>query len=107
MHAGLPFDSRLVVTGRFDREGGAAGIDALLAGEAPFTAVCCANDLQALGALVRLAQLGIAVPADVSIGGFDDIPVAAMTAPESSVARISASVPRWTKALKLTPLGSA
>ena len=82
--AGLPFDERLVVSTTFDREGGAGGVDTLLAGDAPFTAVCCANDLLALGALARLAELGFDVPGDVSVAGFDDISVAAMTAPALS-----------------------
>ena len=61
--AGIAYDERLVVSTGFNRDGGALGIDALLAGDAPFTAVCAANDLLALGALQRLAALGIDVPA--------------------------------------------
>ena len=72
----------------FDREGGALGVDTLLAGDAPFTAICCANDLLALGALQRLAELGIDVPGDVSVAGFDDISTAAMTAPSLSTVRL-------------------
>ena len=49
--AGVPFDERLVVRTAFNREGGALAVDELLAGDAPFTAVCSANDLLALGAL--------------------------------------------------------
>jgi hypothetical protein len=48
----------------------------------------CANDLLALGSLQRLHEHGINVPADVSVAGFDDIPVAAMTAPSLSTVRI-------------------
>ncbi len=59
---GIPVDSGLVVHTTFDRAGGALGVDTLLGGDAPFTAVGCANDLLALGALERLAALGIAVP---------------------------------------------
>jgi LacI family transcriptional regulator len=69
--AGIPVDDRLVVRTAFDREGGALGVDALLAGDAPFTAICCANDLLALGALGRLAELGIDVPGAVSIAAGD------------------------------------
>ena len=72
----------------FDADGGALGVDALLAGGAPFTAVCCANDLLALGALQRLAELGIDVPGAVSVAGFDDISTAAMTAPSLSTVRL-------------------
>jgi LacI family transcriptional regulator len=86
--AGLGFDERLVMHTSFDREGGALGVDLLLDGVAPFTAISCANDLLALGALRRLAELGIAVPSQVSVGGFDDIPVAAMTAPSLSTVRL-------------------
>ena len=40
-------------------------------------AICCANDLLALGALQRLAELGIDVPGAMSVAGFDDISTAA------------------------------
>jgi LacI family transcriptional regulator len=86
--AGIALDERLVVHTSFDREGGAAGVDRLMAGEAPFTAISCANDPLALGALGRLAEAGIEVPRDVSVAGFDDIPVAAMTAPRLSTVRL-------------------
>lgn len=85
---GIGPDERLVVQTSFDRAGGAAGVDRLLADGRPFSAICCANDLQALGALERLAQLGIAVPHDVSIAGFDDISVAALTAPALSTVHL-------------------
>jgi LacI family transcriptional regulator len=86
--AGITFDQRLVVPTGFDHEGGATGVDTLLAGDAPFTAICCANDLLALGALGRLAELGIDVPGEVSIAGFDDISTAALTAPSLSTVRL-------------------
>ena len=86
--AGIPFDERLVVSTGFNREGGALGVDALLAGEAPFTAVCAANDLLALGAMQRLAELGVDVPGEVSVAGFDDIATAAMATPGLSTVRL-------------------
>ncbi len=86
--AGLDADERLVIHTAFSREGGALGVDTLLSGDAPFTAVACANDLLALGALGRLASLGIAVPGDVSVAGFDDIAVASMTAPGLSTVQL-------------------
>jgi LacI family transcriptional regulator len=85
---GLEFDDRLVVSTGFDDEGGALGVDTLLGGGSPFSAVCCANDLLALGALQRLAELGVAVPGEVSVAGFDDIRTAAMTAPSLSTVRL-------------------
>ncbi len=87
--AGLPDDDRLVVTTPFTAEGAAAGIDELVARGAPFSAVACASDLLALGALRRLAELGIAVPGQVSVCGFDDIPMAAMVAPRLTTVRLA------------------
>ncbi len=86
--AGIEADERLVIAAGFTAEDGAAGVDALLASGAPFTAIACANDLLALGALRRLHALGIAVPTQVSLAGFDDIPMAAMTAPSLSTVRL-------------------
>jgi LacI family transcriptional regulator len=81
-------DEALVVHTGFDADGGALGVDLLLAGGSPFTAICCANDLLALGALQRLAALEIAVPDAISVAGFDDIPTAALTAPSLSTVRL-------------------
>ena len=86
--AGIPFDGRLVIHTSFDKDGGALGVDTLLGGAAPFTAIACANDPLAMGALARLAELGIDVPAQVSVAGFDDVPVAAITSPSLSTVRL-------------------
>jgi DNA-binding LacI/PurR family transcriptional regulator len=45
------------------------------------TAVLAYNDLVAVGILSRLAELGISVPEQLSVVGFDDIPLAAMVTP--------------------------
>jgi LacI family transcriptional regulator len=86
--AGIPFDERLVVRTGFDVPSGALAVDVLQAADADVTAICCANDLLALGALQRLAALGIDVPGDVSVAGFDDISTAALTAPSLSTVRL-------------------
>ena len=86
--AGIVFDERLVIHTGFDRDGGALGVDTLLGGAAAFTAIACANDPLAMGALARLAERGIAVPGQVSVAGFDDVPVAAITSPSLSTVRL-------------------
>ncbi len=86
--AGLTPDERLVIETDFTPENGAQAVDILLATGAPFTAISCANDLVALGALQRLQALGIDVPGQISVCGFDDIPVAAMTSPSLSTVRL-------------------
>ncbi len=86
--AGIRYDERLVMSTTFNREGGAAAVDALLAARTGFTAISAANDLLALGALGRLAEHGIDVPSEVSVAGFDDIQTAALTAPSLSTVRL-------------------
>lgn len=86
--ADIDFDEAMVVQTSFDVDGGALGVDMLLAAGVPFSAVCCANDLLALGALQRLAGLGIAVPGAVSVAGFDDITTAALTSPSLSTVHL-------------------
>jgi LacI family transcriptional regulator len=60
-------------------EGGVAAADQVLA--AGVTAVIGYNDLVALGLLNRFTARGVAVPGDISLLGFDDIPLAAMVNP--------------------------
>jgi LacI family transcriptional regulator, galactose operon repressor len=63
------------------RDGREAG--ARIAGMPPAqrpTAVLCANDLLALGLLTEALQLGLNVPADLAIVGYDDIEFAAAAA---------------------------
>lgn len=86
--AGIEADERLVIRDGFDQAAGARAVDRLLAGDARFTAICCANDLLALGALARLNELGFDVPGQVSVAGFDDVSIAALTAPSLSTVRL-------------------
>ncbi|MEO6350225.1 MAG: LacI family DNA-binding transcriptional regulator [Candidatus Limnocylindrales bacterium] len=86
--AAIAPDERLVIESGFTAEEGARAVDTLLSRGVQFTAIACANDLLALGALQRLHALGIDVPGKVSVCGFDDIPMAAMTAPSLSTVRL-------------------
>ena len=86
--AGLEIDERLIVNGAFDRAGGAQGVDELASRGVDYSAIACANDLLALGALQRLAELDRKVPDEVSVAGFDDISIAALSAPHLSTVRL-------------------
>lgn len=74
--AGIPFDPRFVGAGRY-REATVreVAIDMLSAPDRP-TAVFAANDVSAIAIVQVAAELGLAVPGDLSIVGFDDIPEA-------------------------------
>jgi len=65
-----------VIAGDFETESGGAAIRQLLGEGTEFDAVFAANDNMAIGALEALRAAGKAVPADVVVVGFDDIPLA-------------------------------
>lgn len=66
-------------------EGYARASDVIRSGA---TAVLAYNDLVAVGLMNGLAELGVSVPADVSVTGFDDIPFARYTAPALTTASV-------------------
>lgn len=66
-----------IVQGDFEERSGNAAVAALLTGGCDFDAVFAANDNMAIGALQALRSAGIAVPEQVGVAGFDDIPIAA------------------------------
>jgi LacI family transcriptional regulator len=55
-----------------------------------FSAVFAASDVVALGAIGALREAGLRVPSDVSIVGFDDIPLAAYFDPSLTTVRLPA-----------------
>jgi LacI family transcriptional regulator len=61
--------------------GGAAAFDALMSEADRPTAVICSTDLMAIGALHAAYRAGLAVPDEISIVGFDDLPLASYTNP--------------------------
>lgn len=63
--------------GRSDYDGGAEAARALLAKGIPPDAVFCGNDLMAFGAIDCFRAAGFDIPRDISIIGFDDVPMAA------------------------------
>jgi LacI family transcriptional regulator len=79
--AGIALDAELVAPGGWTRAGGAEAARALLQLREPPTAIFCANDLMALGAMDAARDLGLEVPRDVALVGFDDIEAAAMVSP--------------------------
>lgn len=70
---GIPFDERYVADGAFSEDGGKDAAYRLLTAHPELTAIFCASDLMALGALQAIRSLGRRVPEDISIIGFDNI----------------------------------
>ncbi len=71
--AGVPLDPRLVRVGDFSFEAGLALSGELLGQSDPPTAVLCGNDLQALGVYKTARRLGLRIPHELSVVGFDGI----------------------------------
>ena len=71
---GLDFDEALFFEGDFREEGGYKGMARLLDSGEPFSAVVCANDQMASGAIALCLERGLRVPEEISFVGFDDIP---------------------------------
>jgi DNA-binding LacI/PurR family transcriptional regulator len=65
----------------FTVEGGRVALRALIERESLPTGVICSNDLMAIGALQEAASLGVRVPDELSIVGFDGIEAASWTQP--------------------------
>lgn len=87
--AGLDPDAVPVYDGDYRESSGFALAAQALAGPSRRrpTALLCANDLMAIGVLQHCRQEGIAVPDELSISGFDDVPLAALVAPALTTVR--------------------
>jgi DNA-binding LacI/PurR family transcriptional regulator len=70
--AGFEADPTLVAAGRFSREDAANACATLIETCPGITAIFCASDLMAYGALDELARRGLKVPQDIAVVGFDD-----------------------------------
>lgn len=79
--ATIPFDPALVVPGNGRLDGGERAL-CLLRGMAGLpTGVFCYNDMTAIGLISAARQVGLWVPGDLAVVGFDDIPLAAHVYP--------------------------
>jgi LacI family repressor for deo operon, udp, cdd, tsx, nupC, and nupG len=79
--AQIPLDDALVSHGDFTLNAGYLGASAMLKLNPRPTALFCENDEMAIGALRRIKEEGLRVPRDISLAGFDDIPMAAYCDP--------------------------
>jgi DNA-binding LacI/PurR family transcriptional regulator len=73
--AGVPVDPDLVAYAELTREDGRDAARTLLALPEPPTAIFASNDLQALGVYQAAREAGLSIPEDLSVVGFDDLPV--------------------------------
>lgn len=84
---GLPLRSEWIAVGDMRVEGGRTAMAKLLACDPRPTAVLATNDLMAVGALQAAHAAHIRVPKDISIIGFDDLPIVGMVQPPLTTIR--------------------
>jgi LacI family transcriptional regulator len=93
---GVPVDDQLIVEANFRADGGLDGAGRLLAADRPPTALFAASDATALGAMAAARDLGLRIPGDLAVVGFNDTEVAALL-----------PVPLTSVALPLEDMGAA
>lgn len=85
---GLDFDPRLLVTAPWTRAGGYAGMERLLARVRDLTAVLCANDVLAVGAMQAARAHLLRVPEEMAVVGFDDFEFASYVEPPLTTVKL-------------------
>jgi len=73
---GIDFHDDLVEQGRFDHDSGRSCARKLLSSTDPPTAIFASNDPMAIGVLSAANEMGLDVPSELSVAGFDDSPLA-------------------------------
>jgi LacI family transcriptional regulator len=94
---GLPFDPALVARNAAEHDGGALAARALLDGPERPTALFCFSDRMAAGAVLTARRLGLSVPRDLSLVGFDNEELVAplVDPPLTTIQLPHAQMGRW------------
>jgi DNA-binding LacI/PurR family transcriptional regulator len=87
----LPFGPADIRECEFDFTEGRKAMRSFLDRDEPPSAIFCANDIVAVGALYECQRLRKRVPEDVSIIGFDDLPLAQYVFPQLTSVRVPAA----------------
>jgi LacI family transcriptional regulator len=82
---GISLDECVLVISDFRESGGFRAVQDIWAAPDRPTAVLVANNLMTMGALKALRELGVSIPGEVSVVGFDDLPLAALLDPPLTV----------------------
>jgi DNA-binding LacI/PurR family transcriptional regulator len=85
--AGLQEDQRLIIQGDWTAESGKMAVKKLLDYQVDFTAIFAQNDRMALGAMQILREKGLRIPEDISVIGYDDLPLTAYFTPPLTTIR--------------------
>jgi len=100
LEARLSYDEAMVTEGNFQAFSGEKCVDELLSRNVTFTAIACANDEMASGAINALQKHNLRVPEDISVIGFDNVDFASYLTPKLTTVNypardIGAMAARW------------
>lgn len=98
-NAGLRLPATRVVERRYSLAAGREGLRKLMDVPTPPTAIVCGNDVLAFGALFEAQRLGLSVPRDLSIVGFDDLELASHLQPSLTTVHVPAET-MWRQAVE-------
>lgn len=92
VNAGLPVPYELHESANLCTDGGYEACKRLLARGIPFSALFCANDEMAIGAMKALREADLHIPNDISLVGFDDIDLVEHLTPALTTVRVDKEV---------------
>jgi LacI family transcriptional regulator len=97
---GVKFNDKLLHEGDYHESGGSTALNHLFDTGQQFSAVICANDDMAAGAMAAAHERGIELPGELSIVGFDDAPIARYIYPKLTtvhypISDMSLMAARW------------
>ncbi len=79
--AGIPETELSIAESEYGIDEGGAALQQLLSQPVRPSVVMCGNDVLAVGAIAKAKELGLCVPDDISVTGFDDIEIAKISSP--------------------------
>jgi LacI family transcriptional regulator len=85
---GLALDATNLIEAAYTLQAGSEAATRLLSSSPRPTAIICGNDVLAAGALTAARRLGLSVPGDVSVTGFDNIDLAHAVDPELTTVHV-------------------
>jgi len=86
--AGFPIKKSYTVSGDFTEVSGYEGAKHFLSGKNNITGIFASNDTMAIGAMKAIKEMGLKIPDDVSIVGYDDIKIASYISPSLTTVKM-------------------
>lgn len=86
--AGVPLCEDWWLETKYSFDHGAKAVEAIMAGAKRPTAIICGNDVLAIGVMMALRKMGLDVPSEVSVVGFDDLDIAHAISPSLTTVRV-------------------